>query len=282
MSNTALSRAIRGWFSACLPAHWLFVLTLPVVLCPSEGRAQEPTFNRESYYRAVDYCRRSVGPSRMNLSPDKQVLCFTGAIAQDLDVALANDLKDDGLFVVRSPGGYVGPAVALSDIIRDRHATVVVYDYCFSACAGFVLVASYQTYVLKGTLVAWHYPRGDKSCTFLTAPRQGEPRKLQRGPCQPGGEYGYTYSSRLIEFFKERAVNPPISFPPDSLYVRRIVRNLYAETGTFRDVMWTLHPRYYATLFRTKIFYEAYPESQDEVDDMLARLSLNIRVIYDP
>jgi hypothetical protein len=95
----------------------------------------------------------------MNLSPDKQVLCLTGAIAKDLDVSLANDLKDDGLFVFRSPGGYAGPAVALSDIIRDRHATVVVYDHCFSACAGFLLVASYQTYVLKGTLVAWHYPR---------------------------------------------------------------------------------------------------------------------------
>jgi hypothetical protein len=94
----------------------------------------------------------------MNLSPDKQVLCFTGAISENMDVSLANDLKDDGLFVVRSLGGYPGPAVALSDIIRDRHATVVVYDYCFSACAGFLLVASYHTYVLKGTLVAWHYP----------------------------------------------------------------------------------------------------------------------------
>jgi hypothetical protein len=218
----------------------------------------------------------------MNLSPDKQVLCFTGAISQSMDVSLANELKDDGLFVVRSPGGYVGPAVALSDIIRDRHATVVVYDYCFSACAGLLLVASYQTYVLKGTLVAWHYPRGDELCTFLTAPRDGEPRKLQRGPCQHNGEYGFTYSPMLIEFFKKRAVNPPISFPPDSLYVRRIMRNLYAETAVFHDAMWTLHPRYYPRLFKTKIFYEAYPESQDEVDDMLARLHLHSKVIYDP
>jgi hypothetical protein len=218
----------------------------------------------------------------MNLSPDKQVLCFTGAISQSMDVSLANELKDDGLFVVRSPGGYVGPAVALSDIIRDRHATVVVYDYCFSACAGLLLVASYQTYVLKGTLVAWHYPRGDELCTFLTAPRDGEPRKLQRGPCQHYGEYGFTYSPMLIEFFKKRAVNPPRSFPPDSLYVRRIMRNLYAETAVFHDAMWTLHPRYYPRLFKTKIFYEAYPESQDEVDDMLARLHLHSKVIYDP
>jgi hypothetical protein len=219
----------------------------------------------------------------MHLSPDKHVLCFDGVIARDTDATLANDLRDDGLFVVRSPGVYPGPAVALSDIIRDRHATVVVYDYCFSACAGFFLVASYQSYVLKGTLVAWHYPQGDALCTFFTAPRDGEPRKLQRGPCQEGGEKGvYSYWPGLIEFFKKRAVNLPISFPPDSLYVRRIVRNLYAETAVFRDIMWTLHPRHYPGLFKTKIFYEAYPESQEEVDGILARLGFKTRVIYDP
>jgi hypothetical protein len=218
----------------------------------------------------------------MNLSPDKQVLCFTGPISQNMDVSLANDLKDDGLFVVRSPGGFAGPAIALSGIIRNRHATVVVYDYCFSACAGFLLVASHQTYVLKSALVAWHHFQSDELCTFLTAPRDGEPKKLQRGPCQHGGEYGYTNSPKLIEFFKERAVNPPISIPPDSLYTRRIVRNLYVETAVFQDIMWTLHPRYYPRLFKTKIIFEAYPESQDEVDSMRASLRLKTKVIYDP
>jgi len=218
----------------------------------------------------------------MTLSPDNQILCFDGTITEGLDVSLAKDLKEDGLFVVRSPGGYPDPSVALSDIVRDRHATVVVYDYCFSACAGFFLVASYQTYVLKGTLVAWHYPRSDALCTFLTAPRDGEPRRLQRGPCQEGGEHGFSYSPVLTGFFKARAVNPPISFPPDSLYVRRILRNLYAETAVFRDILWTLHPRHYSGLFKTKIFYEAYPESQDEVDAMLARLGVKWKVIYDP
>jgi hypothetical protein len=218
----------------------------------------------------------------MQLSPDKQVLCFTGDIAKDLDVSSAKDLKDDGLFVVRSNGGSLGPAIALSNIIRDRHATVVVYDLCVSACAGIFLVASYQTYVLKGALVAWHYPQDDALCTFLAAPRNGELRKLQRGPCKGGGENGFSYWPGLIGFFNERAVNPPISFPPDSLYVRKIVRNLYAETGVFHNVSWTLSPEVLARLFKTKIFYEAYPESQEEVDGMLARLGVKTRVIYDP
>jgi hypothetical protein len=136
----------------------------------------------------------------MHLSPGKRVLCFDGRIAEDLDATLASDLKEDGLFVVRSPGGYAGPAMALSDIVRDRRATVVAYDYCFSVCAGFFLLASYQTYVLKGTLVVWHHFQSDTLCTFLTAPRDGGPRKLQRGPCQEGGEYGYIFAGANFLF----------------------------------------------------------------------------------
>jgi hypothetical protein len=260
------------------------LLAVLLVIWPGGGRSQEPNLDRDSYYSAADYCRHNVWPRRaMHLRADRQVLCFEGPIAQDLDPSLAADLKDNGLFVVRSPGGYPAQAIAISDIIRDRHATVVVYDYCFSACAGYFLVASGMTYVLKGTVVAWHYPQSDQLCTFLAAPRDGEPRRVQRGPCQTGGEQGYSHSPSQIEFFKKRAVNPPISIPPDSLYVRRIVSGLYAETGVFHNLMWTLHPRHYAGLFKTKIFYEAYPESQEELDGMLAKLRLkNAKVIYDP
>jgi hypothetical protein len=35
-------------------------------------------------------------------------------------------------------------------------------------------------------------------------------------------------------------------------------------------------------MFKTRVGYEAYPESQDEVDDILARLHFNWKVIYDP
>ena len=226
----------------------------------------------------------------MTLSPDRQVLCFDGVIAKKLDVSRAKDLKEDGLFVVRSSGGYSDSSIELSDLIRDRHATVVVYDYCFSACALFFLIASYQTYVLEGALVAWHYPRSTAEyplCTSLTAPHDGRPKKLQRGPCRDA-TFGDQAAYRLTwpAFFKDRTVERSFEAPPDSLYVRRMVRNLYEETGVFHDVMWTLHPRYYPKMFKTKIFYEAYPKSQTEVDEMLGRtganLGLHMRVIYDP
>lgn len=261
----------------------LVFMTLGLVLCPGHSRAQQDS-DRESYYRAVEYCRSDVSRP-LALSPDGRVLCFDGAVENDLDVSQARGLRENGLFVVRSPGGIPNTAVALSGIVRDRHATVVVHDHCFSACAMFFLVASHQSYVLKGALVAWHYPQsGDPAnplCTYVIEPRDGKPRKLQRGRCQTDGERGVSFSPEMARFFEERIIDPSFEYPPDSLYVRRMLRNLYADTGVFRDILWTLHPRYYPILFKTKILYEAYPQSQEEVDEMAARVGRG-RVIYDP
>ena len=179
----------------------------------------------------------------------------------------------------------------LANILRDRHATVVVYDYCISACANFLLIATDLTYVLKGSLVLWHNSPVAGLCTYLTVPSDGGPRKLQRGPCQPGDQPGDEHRvgvgfSGLSAFLKGRAVNPNMLFPPDTGYVRRIVSNQYEgylESGVYRDILWTIHPRYLGALFKTKIIYEAYPESEDEVYRMLERLHMKgTRVIFDP
>jgi hypothetical protein len=82
-------------------------------------------------------------------------------------------------------------------------------------------------------------------------------------------------------FFEERMFDP-FAVPPDSLYVRKIVASRYAERGFYSDILWTLHPRYYPQLFKAKIVDEAYPQSQEEVDEMQARLRLPVSVIYDP
>jgi hypothetical protein len=128
-----------------------------------------------------EYCRGDVSRP-IALSPDGRVLCFDGMIARDLDVSRANGLKQDGLFVVRSSGGNAGPAIELSNLVRDRHATVVIYDHCFSACAVFFFVASHQTYVLKGGLVVWHNPvspdAGRPYCNSLKVPLAGGPMKV--------------------------------------------------------------------------------------------------------
>jgi hypothetical protein len=56
---------------------------------------------------------------------------------------------------------------------------------------------------------------------------------------------------------------------------------MFEGTGVLPDVAWTWNPRYYASALKTKIVYEAYPESQAEVDELAARFRLR-RVIYDP
>lgn len=258
-----------------------------VMLGGGAARAQENESRKEDYYRAVRYCRESsfVGIEKMKLSPDKQILCFDGAVGSSANLALAKNLTEGGLFVVRSTGGLAGTAIAISDVVRDRRASVVVYDYCFSACALFFLVASHRTYVLRGTVVAWHNvpdtAAADPLCTYLNAPADGGAKKLRRGSCEDGSDGIMTEVPLLKQFFKDR-VTDAFDAPPDSLYVRKQVAGRYAESGVYRDIGWTLHPRYYPGLFKASITYEAYPESQDEVDKLLAYFWLDVKVIYDP
>jgi hypothetical protein len=97
-------------------------------------------------------------------------------------------------------------------------------------------------------------------------------------------EYQSRYRRSYIRgrsLYAERTIDPFFEFPPESFYIRKILRSLYSETGLYPDVAWSLNPRYYASLFKTKIYYDAYPGSQGEIDDIVARLHLR-RVIFDP
>lgn len=265
-------------------ARWLlFSLTFGLLGC-SDGRAQQD-FDRERYYRAVEYCRGDVSRP-MALSDDRKILCFDGVIAGDLNASLVADLAEQGLFVVRSSGGVGATAIAISDEVHKRRATVVVYDHCLSACASYFFIASLQTYVLKGALVAWHDRGGGfPGCTTLRTPLDEGPKKLRRTGCRdtpPQYRAGYkAFLDARERFYSERTVDPRFEYPPDSFFVRKIVNSMYGGTGVYPDVAWTWNPRYLKRTFRTQIHYEAYPESQEEVDSMAAPLKLG-RVIYDP
>lgn len=262
----------------------LFVcLALALVVGPGSGRAQED-FDRERYYRAVEYCHGDVSRP-IALSADRKILCYDGPIIAGISTSMVSALDENGLFVVRSPGGDATTAIAMSDLLRSRRASIVIYDHCLSACANFFFFASRQTYVLKGALVAWHNRRsGFPDCTVLEEARDEGPKDVRRVPCEVPPQYQVVdqkFSSLLRRFYKERTIEPEFDYPPYSFHVRKVLKNMYDVTGIYQDVMWTWNPRYLKKTSKADIAYEAYPQSQEEVDEMAARLGLG-KVIYDP
>jgi hypothetical protein len=57
----------------------------------------------------------------------------------------------------------------IANILREKDALIVLYDYCLSACANYILIASGQAYVVKDTIVAWHGARGGQSVIISIA-----------------------------------------------------------------------------------------------------------------
>jgi hypothetical protein len=248
------------------------------------SRAEVSDAEKAGYADAVAYCRDDVARP-MALSDDKRILCYDGVIFPALDISLAKDLKDGGLFVVRSVGGAAIPSVVLANVLRDKRTTVVVYDYCLSACAAYLLVASATAFVLKDTLVAWHHGVSPYGCPSLVEAKDRGPKRLEELTCSDApSEHQDTYENlkKLDDwFYAERTVDPLFEHPPESVVVRRILKSKFEGTGTYPpNLLWTWNPRYSASMIKTTIVYEAYPQSQDEVDAMAARLQ--VRVIYDP
>ena len=250
--------------------------------------AQESLFDKEVLHRAADYCR-SVAVRPIALSGDQAILCLDGRIEKDADVSPATKLKEGGLFVVRSAGGDIASAIALAELLRERRAVVVAYDQCLSSCANYLLIASDRTYVLKGGLIAWDYESTDPaipSCAkfAMEKTRDGDYR-LQRGSCRPLPADEARWRDIVLaqkNFYREQMVDPYFEPPPDNRYLRKVVQSLYPDTPAYHHIGWTLHPRYFPRLFKTMIVYESYPQGQAEVDEMVTRLRLDMRVIYDP
>lgn len=270
-----------GFAAPLLAFAFLFV-------CSSLACAQGQVLDKENDYRAVEFCRGAVvRPIALNI--DQTTVCLDGKIDKETDLAPVKKLKEGGLFVVRSTGGDIASAVALSNLLGARRATVIVYDYCLASCANYLLIASDRAYVLKEALVAWDYESTDPALPFcsrytMKRMRNGESR-LQRGSCWPMPKDEADWRRVVLaqnKFFKRRMVDPLFEAPPDNRYVRKVANNPYSDSTEYHHVAWTLHPRYFDRLFKTKVIYEHYPESQADVDDMVSRFHLKMKVIYDP
>jgi len=235
--------------------------------------------SEEARQQALDYCRRS--SQSIQLSEDKSVLCFDGFIAQKPDMTPFRDLRHDGYFVVRSPGGFLEPAVDISNMLRVKTAEVVIYDYCLSACANYFFVASSQTYVSERTIVAWHGGPSIPDCSYLSA---GNPRERSSTAtevnelCRLGRMH--------LDFFSERKIDSEFVYHPQSPYTRKMAALIAQGTGYLdRSVYWMWNPRYYRAHFKTPVIaYSSYPGDELEVQQILEKWQLSSvrRLIYDP
>ncbi len=222
----------------------------------------------------------------MALDLDRRILCLDGVLSPGQDISLVESLGANGLFVVRSAGGDIRSAMVIADLLGDRHATVVVYDYCLLACASFLLFASEETFVLKNSLVAWRYSTDELWCPSLRTAKDEGPKRLEIAPCSgapPGYQDGYKrFQDISRDFYAVRGADPLAEWPPQSIFVRKILRRKFEETGTVPNYYWTWNPRHVAGAIKTKIVYEAYPQTQQEMDAIAAQISLHSPVIYDP
>jgi hypothetical protein len=249
------------------------------------ARAEGSDAEKASYADALAYCRGDVSHP-MALRSDRRVLCLNGRIYAVHEFLLADGLEHGGLFVVRGSGGDIAASIELADILLTREATVIVNDYCVAICANYLFIASVKTFVPKDALVAWiNHPTGPNKDNCLRFVETSDPRapRLQEMPCAfPDVDMSIKQLIGLKKkFFKERML--ALEEPPESITVRRILKRKYDETGKYPyDVYWTWNPRYYVGAITTQVIYEAYPQSQSEVDAILARIGLRIPVIYDP
>lgn len=139
---------------------------------------------------------------------------------------------------------------------------------------------------MKNSLVAWRYAIDPLWCPALAAARDEGPKRLEIAPCSgapPGYQEGYRrFQDISREFYAARGADPLAEWPPQSVFVRKMLRRKFEGAGSVPDCYWTWNPRHVASAIKTRVFYEAYPKTQDEVDAIAAQISLYHPVIYDP
>jgi hypothetical protein len=110
-------------------------------------------------------------------------------------------------------------AISLANFPRDRHATVVVYDYRFPP-------ASVDPF--------W--------CPSLAPPRDDCPKRLEKSPCGPPAEVQSGDEYRRYpnyQFYGEKAVAPWCDDSPETFVIGKMLWGLFEGTGAYSDVLWT-------------------------------------------
>jgi hypothetical protein len=236
--------------------------------------ASDALARSEALARAVDHCATQ-GPNpdgqAGRLSEDRSILCFDGPIEEKADLAPLVGLQHNGFFVVRSKGGYGSTAMPIADALYEKNVTVVIRDYCLSACANYFFVATKATYVLANAVIAWH--GGDTDCAN---------RDIAAAMSRLDQPCSHPYWARLsFDFFAKRGIDPRYTIIPQTRYSRRMVDTALASTLAKRNILWTWHPTNHRDHFKGRVTYESFPD-EDAAYAAPRTLWPPINLIYDP
>jgi len=185
------------------------------------------------YAAALNYCRSNA--NQLILNDDRSIFCFDGLVSANRDTSSLQALRDGGLFVVRSEGGSGIDAIKIATLLGEKRATVVIYDYCFSACAQFFFVGPVKTFVSKDSIVAWHHGwAGWPACDSIAPWRPNGAKRLTREFChklpEQYREVLRQYRVLAEPFFKARIIdlaNFNQDTPPQSTHVAKILRSRF-------------------------------------------------------
>jgi hypothetical protein len=225
------------------------------------------------------FCSEHV--NTLTLSEDRNVLCFDGPITSTTNLDDFNRLNDRGVVVARSAGGNIIRSMQIANILLDKDATVIIRDYCLSACANAIFVAANVTHVATGAIVAWHrgVPKILCGASVGTLPFDNDTEAKQ----QEDHYSEYCRHSDLINnFYKKRNIADDFTQAPQTLHTQKLFKLLMQEAPDKNRVFWMWNPRNFGAYFQDKIVFQSFPESQEAVDQAVRRLRLPIRVIYDP
>jgi hypothetical protein len=266
--------------SGFLTGSWSAILApLLIVSVPQTVRSAPDTHSRDAAIsQAVEYCSDRMAPTSPqywyrrdaihSLNEDRTVLCFDGRISDDVDFTPFRQLQARGILVVRSVDGNDHVAMAIADLLWDKDITVVIRDFCLSACAQAIAIASNRTIVLGNSLVAWREPAS--GC-------QSEvDRLLARTP-------SFCYSpAQIDDFFRRRNISGLHAISPPTRYTKDRVGMIRGYTPDKRSVLWMWHPKNHRDYFFGRLVYESYPEHQESADAIIRRFGLHVRIVHDP
>jgi hypothetical protein len=207
------------------------------------------------------------------LSADKNVLCFDGNIMWDTPLDPFRELNSGGTLVVRSKGGVTIRAMQMADILMEKSAIVVIHDYCLSACANALFVASHETHVAEGAVVAWL----GNSSNFPPMP-VSEALTRQASGSQKERIALYQELRRNLnivnEFYRKRGISDDFTRRPQTPYSRKMLHAMQREAYDKRSIFWTWHPDNFGNSFKSRIVFRSFPD-QAAVESL-------VRAVYDP